>query len=327
MGARAEYAHKKVPLKWRLKAWWEGYDVADIEEKMRLRALAKKPQKTETAPDAEVEKALWDSARVKISQIIWGDGFCGPGGPQNVINMSKLLALSPKMSALVVGAGLGGPARVLAQEFGVWINGYESNELLAKEGMNMTLAKGLGKKAPIIHLDLNVAPEFDLQFDRQFDRCYAKESLFTVENKAGLIKSIYNCLKDDSLFLISDYVINSLDSLTRPDMIDWIQHEPHDPYPVTSEKMIEILEKAGFQVRIKEDTTDYYLGLIGDAWANPDGLARQMAEGGEPNPKELQAMMKETDLWKRRTKIMRKGQLKVFRYLAHKPVSVGKVTR
>ena len=27
----------KVPFRWRMKAWWEGYDVADMEAKLRAR--------------------------------------------------------------------------------------------------------------------------------------------------------------------------------------------------------------------------------------------------------------------------------------------------
>lgn len=311
MPSKSDSTSKKIPLRWKLKAWWKGYDIADIEAKMRLQGQKEeKPQK----PEADANRALWNKERVEVSQLIWGDGFCGPGGPENVIAMSKLLALSPKISAMVIGAGLGGPSRVLAQQFGVWISGYECNELLAEEGMKMSVTKGLQKKAPIIHCDLNKHPEFG----RQFDRAFSKEALFTIENKAALINSIYDHLKDESLFLISDYVVKSHESLAHPDVIDWIQHEPTIPFPVTSETLKFTLEKVGFTIRIHEDITDHYLSLINDAWANADRLVMSLETDDGSNQKKMVAIMKEAELWNRRTKIMRSGELKVFRYLAHK---------
>jgi len=309
---------ERIPLKVRLVAWWRGYDIADIEERMQrknkedvplLPAARKKPA------DDDSNRILWDKDRVTVTQLIWGNGFCGPGGPQNVIDMSKLLALSPKLSALVVGAGLGGPARVLAKEFGVWINGYESNELLAREGMKMSVKAGLEKKAPITHLDLNNSPDFE----RQFDRAYSKEVMFTVEKKAELIKSIYDQLKENSLFLISDYVVRNHDSLAHPDVTQWLRHEPLNPFPVTSDTMIYTLEKVGFKIRVNEDITDHYLKLINQAWANAEQAVQSLAAEGESGRKNMFAILKEADLWNRRTKIMRQKELRVCRYLAHKP--------
>ncbi len=307
---------EKIPLKWRLLAWWKGYDIADIKERIRLWEQRKQPKKSKKpAPEEKGKKILWDAERVKITQMIWGDGFCGPGGTQNVIDMSKLLALSPKMSAIVIGAGLGGPARVLAQEFGVWISGYESNRVLAEEGMKISVGKGLEKKAPITHIDLNKSPEFE----RIFDRAFSKESLYLIENKAGLVKIIFDQLKDDSLFLINDYVVRDHDSLTHPDVIDWIEHEPVSPYPMTSETLIYTLEKAGFQIRIQENITGQYLEMINEAWANAEKAVIAMSEDDEAARQNMFAILKEAELWNRRTKIMRSGELMLYRYLAHKP--------
>ncbi len=247
--------------------------------------------------------------------MIWGEGFCGPGGRQNVIDMSKLLALSPKMSAMVIGAGLGGPSRVLAQEFGVWINGYETSELLAKEGMQLSVDKGLEKKAQIIHSDLNDNPAFD----RTFDRAFSKEYLYIIENKAPLIKSIYEQLKEDSLFLISDYIIKDNSSLTHPHMIEWLNHVPNKPFLLTSGAMIECMEDAGFNIRIHEDISDHYLDMISAAWENTSAVIQQMSDDEKSAQKNMLAIQKEAELWSRTTKVLRSGELRLYRYLAHKP--------
>ena len=82
---------------------------------------------------------LWDAKRVNISQYIWGEGYCGPGGPEHIVSMSKLLALSPKMSMMCLGAGLGGPTRTLADKFGVWVSGYEESEHLVEAGNELSI--------------------------------------------------------------------------------------------------------------------------------------------------------------------------------------------
>lgn len=308
----------KIPLKIRLIAWWNGYDIDDLKDRMLPRSSHKDDDKSDqVALNDSLQKKMWDAACVKGTQMIWGDGFCGPGGEQNVIDMSKLLALTPKMSAIDIGAGLGGPARVLAQKFGVWISGYESNQLLAEEGTKLSVAKGLEKKAPIIHRDLNDSPTFD----RSFDRAFSKEILFTVENKTALIKSIFDQLKDDGLFLISDFVVRDHDSLSHPDVLNWVKQEPHSAFPMTSETMKYTLEKAGFQTRIHEDITAPYLDMINAAWVNAIAAVESLSsDDGEEAQKTLHAIQKEAELWGRRVKILRTGELRLYRYLAHKPV-------
>lgn len=313
-------ASQKVPWKVKLKAWWKGYDIADIEAKMAPDSARKKGENNaqKAKANAETEEDLkirWDKSRIEATQLVWGNGFCGPGGPQNVIDMSKLLALSPKMSALVIGAGLGGPARVLAKEFGAWINGYENNPTLAEEGMKMSINTGMEKKAPILFNKLDQ----ETSFGRVFERALAKEVLYTIENKSGLIDRIFEQLKDDSLFLITDYVLKSHESLVDPDVVEWLRREPLDPFPVTSDTLEKILEDAGFQIRVHEDITGYFLEMVNEAWADAEQSVQLLAKSEDGIQKNLFAILNEAEIWNRRTKIMRSGELQVRRYLAHKP--------
>jgi len=303
----------KISLKWKVIAWWKGYDVADLEQK---RQMPTPPPPRADKPLAKTgdEKPHWNHERIKVSQLIWGEGFCGPGGVQNIIHMSKLLAFSPKMSAVVIGAGLGGPSRVLAKKFGVWVNGYESSPDLAQEAMKISVAKGLEKKAPIAHLDLN-GP---LSFERSFDRAFSKETLYSIKNKAAAITSIYHHLKDDGLFLFTDFVLNDHYSHTHPDVYDWIQNEPLPPFPATSGDLISLLEGNHFSIRIQEEITDQYMDMVNEAWAKAEKLALLLSEDGESGRSNMFAILREAELWNRRIKALRSGELKLYRYLAHK---------
>ena len=115
----------KVLMKWRMKAWWEGYDFNDVKAALPRggdveQALKNKSQTTEDIkPVADNDEAMvWDDKRLETAQLIWGEGYCGPVGSVYVTSMSKLLGMTSKMSVAVIGASLGGPSRVLAIEFG-----------------------------------------------------------------------------------------------------------------------------------------------------------------------------------------------------------------
>ncbi len=119
-------AKEKLPLKLKLKAWWEGYDRdeyaairADEAESNDVKGQGA-PTSTPGSAPTKGKNAVddlpfdpWDEERIDIAQYIWGDGFCGPGGAEHIVSMSKLLALSPEMSMVILGGGLGGPARSL----------------------------------------------------------------------------------------------------------------------------------------------------------------------------------------------------------------------
>jgi cyclopropane fatty-acyl-phospholipid synthase-like methyltransferase len=184
--------------------------------------------------------------------------------------------------------------------------------------MKMSTDAGLEKKAPIYYKDFDeIEP-----FERNFDRAYSKEAFFTIERKADLLKEIYSNLKEDSLFLITDYVIRDLESMQDPDVQKWLRQEPMDPFPVTSETMANYLTETGFNIRVNEDITEHYIELIQDAWANADEVVKTLSSQGPESADTLQAIMSEALFWSQRTKLLRSGMLQVHRYLAHKPAEI-----
>ncbi|MDA5192969.1 SAM-dependent methyltransferase [Govanella unica] len=311
----------KISLWTRLRVWWEGYDIRDVEKRLVERAQkAAQSEPVPAAPPAEIDAVLpvapWDRRRIEIAQYIWGEGYCGPGGPEHVIALSKLLAMSPEMSALVIGAGLGGPSRVLAQEFGVWITGVEESSQLAEAGMELSHRAGLAKKAEICHYE----PK-NPEFDRNFDRAFAKEALFTVEDKGELLLAIQKKLKADSLFLMTDYYISSPAVMSTPAFLEWREKEPQRPYPVTGEDMLELIKRAGFTVRVNEDVSEQYNSMIARAWSEADKAIAKLLSQGEEGRALVDVLMREAELWSRRSKLLESNVLQVHRILASKKVT------
>ncbi len=309
-----------MPLGLRLKAWWEGYDPDEI--KKRIRDQAPVPE-TADNPVAEEKKKVtvdtidpWDEETVDIAQYIWGKGFCGPGGPEFIVSLSKLLALSPEMSMLQVGAGLGGPARVLADKFGVWMTGYDSSKTLVDKGNKLSKMNGMEKKAA---LELYNPEELE-SFDRKFDRALSKEALFTIQNKNNIIANIEDKLKPGGLFLMTEYVLGSDATIGKDRYKEWVQGERQKPYPVLADDLVELVKNNRLQVRVSEDISMQYVEMINKAWAGADEVAAKLARDDDGTQK-IQILMREAEFWTRRKKLLESGDIKLWRIVANKKSS------
>ncbi|MBT6037453.1 MAG: methyltransferase domain-containing protein [Kordiimonadaceae bacterium] len=313
----------KVPIKWRMKAWWEGYDIDDIKAKLNRSdedPFLDDEEDEEDELDGNAPEAMsWSNKRLETAQLIWGEGYCGPGGAEYVASMSKLLGMTSEMSVAVIGATLGGPSRVLAEEFGAWITGYEESELLAEKGMELSVKAGLEGKAPVHHYDPSTSKN---PFERTFDRAYSKEALYTVEDKPKLLSHLFDHLKDSGLFLINDYTLSSAEALTNKDVQKWLRQEPQHPYPVPSETLEKMLTDCGYILRVNEDITDAYIEMIAKSWAGVADLISSLHNQEEDQTMTIQTLLKEAEFWNLRSKILKAGHLRVWRFLAYKPADI-----
>lgn len=315
---------QKLPLNIRLKAWWEGYDTEEMQRRLdalgpKIPAKAKTteaPKKVELPDSSSLWETAWTEQRVKAAELIWGEGFCGPGGPEYIINLSKRLSLTPEMSMLALGAGMGGPVRTLAKTFGVWIEGLEGSQQLAAVGQEMSVMAGLGKKAPILHYDM----EELTPFERSYDRVLAKESMFTIGDKSKALNNVEQCLKNGGLFLMTDYLIKDESALDSDDVQEWIAKEPIRPFPTTVDAMEEMIQDAKFSVRVSEDITEMHQSMITDSWNKTGALMSKLAEEckDEEGQMFMDALLAEAETWSRRVQLMAEGKLLAWRFLVGK---------
>jgi len=327
MAARTRKKQREaLPLKIRMKAWWEGYDPAEVERILRAKGKKTRAARAEPESPREPEPGVdpdnielpfdpWDDNRAEVAQYIWGEGYCGPGGPEYIVSMSKLLSLSPEQSLLEIGSLLGGPARTLADKFGSWVTGYEASPKLAELANEKSHMAGMSKRVHVHQYD----PETVQEFERNFDRAFAKEALFTIENKADLLDAVEQHLKPSGLFLITDFVLGSESVYAKESYREWRDAEAkrRRPYMVTAEQLAEMAKEARFTVRVNEDVSDTYIDLIHKAWAGADKVAEQLAER-EDGEDLLKALLHEAEFWSRRVKMLESGDLRLWRLLASK---------
>jgi len=314
-----------LPFKMRLKAWWKGYDPAEVARLLRERQPHEAPRSRPVPPplppgavapeDIDLPFDPWDAQRIEIAQYVWGEGFCGPGGPDHIVSMSKLLALSPEMSLLEIGSYLGGPARTLAEKFGAWVTGFEESPRLVDLANQKSLMTGLAKKAEIHVFDPNTLEKFD----RKYDRAFAKETFFTIEKKAKLLGLLEEHLKPGGLFLITDFVLASESVVATYTFNAWRDCETarRRPYMVTAKELADMCKKARFTVRVDEDVSKDYIDLVNKAWAGADRVAARI--GGQADSEALlRTLLKEAEFWNLRVSMLESGQLQLRRLVGSK---------
>lgn len=287
----------------RFHAWWEGYYL-DPE-------IAPNPPPPANQPTEEqVKDDKWSAPRIKIAELIWGDGFSFPGGVDHVIHMVKPMTLTSAKSMLDIGCGLGGATRTIAKEFGTWVVGMEASPALAKAGMQFSEMAGLAKKAPIQHFDPD---KFELP-PRKYDAICVRDIFGNIENKARALQQVERALRPGGCLLVSDFAMRSADAASEA-FHRWADGEETPPKLCTLDDFRQNFDSLKLDTRVAEDMTDEFRELVVKGWS---GLAELLA-GKSLDPEEAKALARELQIWQRRLAAFGSGDLRVVRLFGIKP--------
>lgn len=312
-GGQAEIQHKKVPLLSRLQAWWDGSDVVLEEADPESEDIQPK-EESESDEDSDnyavLDATNWSPQRAEAAEMVWGTGFVGPSGAQEILDMVKPMGLDPSKSILDLSAGLGESSRLVAQTFGTWVTGMEASPTLAAQGNQKSVMAGLSKKAPVKQYD----PE-TLDLDgNTFDCIFAREAFFTVKAKAQLIETLVGALKTHGELAFTDLLLRESD-LKSDAIKKWKKGESVEPHPWSIDEALEALRSHHLDVRVNEDITESYRALV------VKGLERLISTNRRRKRVDEQlgeTLMAEAELWARRIEAFDSGDLRVYRFLARK---------
>lgn len=310
----AEPTSAPAPLLARLKAWWAGYE---IETSDPAAAPAPRAPAQSSAPVAapapssppsaiQAWTAAWSGARIRAAERVWGAGFISPGGADVILDLVKPLVIMPQHSVLDLHAGVAGPARAIAETFGVWVTGFEASRDLVARAAEENKIAGMVKRAPVTEFD----PEAPLLKKKGFDRVFSKELLFQVARKAELLAAVAAATKSDGQLVLTDYVLG--DGADDGFVDAWSKHEPIPPCPVGAKKMQELLKQSGFDVRTAEDMTDRHAALVVAQW---DAVLKSLRPR-ELEPEVAVALIREAEIWAARAAAFASGRLRCYRFFA-----------
>jgi SAM-dependent methyltransferase len=296
----------------KLHAWWEGYAYAHEKKTAPPPPAvdAKHPDPIEPALTGRVLiKEPWPRERIKVAQLIWGDGFTFPGASDFVLELAAPLQLGPDAIALDLGCGLGAGTRALAGATNAWLEGYDLSQELAQAGAVLSRASGMEKRAAIGFLDA-----IDGSFKpKRYDGVLARNVFSLISDKPKFLQRLVHGMKPGARLVVFDWAIARADA--HGEALDAYRiGEATAPRLSTLPQFAGQLEAAGMVVEASDDITDAFAALVLAGWAKIDTLVAR----GQLDVAEGKALMAEAQLWARRLAALGGGDLRAARFAASK---------
>ncbi len=288
--------------------------LADVRAWIAKRSVAAPPGEPEPARPAEVPSApavpsLWPPARLGVTHRLWGEGFILPGGPEDVLRVAAPLGLAATSSLLLLGCGAGGPARCLAALFGAWVAGFEADPALAAEARAVCARAGLGQRVRIDRWD-PAAPAFPA------GSCHHALALDPFRQGAvvPILQATLRALRPGGQISLLATVAGPGFAPEAARSAAWLRLDGGSPALPGEEAITETLLACRFAVQTVEDLSAAHLRQSVQAWRRLVGSLRD--EPGRPSPALAAPLVREAELWLRRARLMRAGELRWVRWHA-----------
>jgi hypothetical protein len=251
----------------------------------------------------------WPPQRIALAEELWGEGFLNPGGSAELLRHAAPLGLSEAMSLLLLGAGAGGPPRVLASELGVWVSSYDSDAaLVALAAERIQHAGAAVAKHATVEAWNPTAPRFR---KRAFHHSVAFEALRDAPADA-VLAALYQAIKPGGQLVLQELVAEAPLDPADPAAAAWCRLERRTPDLPAEATITETLQRLGFDVRVVEDQSSRHVGLVVQGW---NGLIRGL-QGVHPSRAYAAALVDEAELWARRIGLMHAGRIRLVRWHA-----------
>ncbi|GAB4522252.1 MAG: hypothetical protein Tsb0010_06480 [Parvularculaceae bacterium] len=326
MPASSPFSKPRLAYYWRMfLAWWEGEEFDAAAERARMEAELEALREAAGAEEAEEgpvsvafghdetyrakEQEMGD--RLRVAEMIWGPGYIHPGAEETHLEYAKAMRMSGEKSMAVVGLGLGGPAREMSRDTGVWVTGYAWPKTVADAAREQCKTAGMAKKVEVVDFD----PDNDELPKGKYAGLICLAELGFVQKKAALIKQMFESLKKGGAFLVTDYVVEEGAKVAGFDP-SW-----GTPNFWTEEKYKTVIQKCGFDFRVGEDLTKDHLALIVEAWKDWKRIVEGIKSANlddETKARMLKILVAEANLWADRQEALRSGALRYFRFFGMK---------
>ncbi|OUR79928.1 hypothetical protein A9Q83_03010 [Alphaproteobacteria bacterium 46_93_T64] len=308
VGDPKESTGEKLPLKERLKLWWDGYELHEKSETV-VTVAEDLPIEDDGPPTVQG----WSVSRQKSVITLFGDGMtrCIPDSAKK--RLTNPMGLNKTMSIAELGSGLGGFSHWVVEQFDTYVDAYEESEELVEASTNLTKMAGLSKYIKYKHIDFE---KFEAK-SKSANVVYSSEALFCVKNKLDCFRRIFGMMKPEGQFMMSDYMLDGA-TIEDPAIVKWIEAEPNTPHVVDVQQIRTLLTKAGFEVSIAEDTTAEYKANVLKAFSKYATLTGSGEKSGHLHG----WVLREGELWTSRVQAMETGALKVFRIYARVPAEI-----
>ncbi|HWH47479.1 MAG TPA: methyltransferase domain-containing protein [Burkholderiales bacterium] len=198
------------------------------------------------------------------------------GGLDAVDALADCAAIGPGKQVADFCAGLAGPARYLASEYGATVTCLELNPRRAPGAADLTRRVGLNRQVRIVRADVTRAP----LADETMDAIISQEALLHVADKRGALAQAYRVLKKGGRLAFTDWIehrrLDATDSETMWRGIAAQTLQSFDSY-------VCMLQDLGFRSISSKDLTAEWTGILEQRFAMYRKLREQTIRLGTPS--------------------------------------------
>jgi SAM-dependent methyltransferase len=231
------------------------------------------------AIDAVLARLGLDSAQLTTADLAPIDEF-HIGGREATAKLFDRVELAHEHRVLDVGAGLGGPARYVAERFGCDVVGIDVTAEYCDVATSLTERLGLAERARF-----QQASALDMPFaDAAFDTAYTIHVAMNIADKAALYREVRRVLRPGGPFVVYD-VLGGPDDAPLRFPVPWADG-PDTSFLVNIDELTALLSDAGFEIQRIEDRTEFALDFFRARLAKvaadgPPPLGFHMLMGGD----------------------------------------------
>ncbi|HJO04112.1 MAG TPA: methyltransferase domain-containing protein [Acidobacteriota bacterium] len=249
---------------------------------------------------------------IGLFELVWGDGYMSPGGPEEVALLLDAVNLT-NAEVLDVGCGTGGVDVELVRGHGAAsVLGIDVNPRLIDRALTRAEHEGLGRQLDFRTVDPGPLP-FD---DASFDVVFSRDAILHIPDKATFLDDVFRVLRAGGIFVGSDWLRRD-DEPPTPEMLHWIETEGLGFVPASPQDYQKAFAASGFGSEKLTDRNAWYRELAQKEHA-------RMAAGGDLNELIHELLgddnaLREIEAWRAMTVVLDSGELRPTHLRATKP--------
>jgi len=205
---------------------------------------------TETDLIATIEQLAGDDLAALTQPQLDGIDQFHSGGAEAVDRLLPSLGLTPAMTALDVGSGLGGPARQVARSVGCTVVGVDITQSYVDTAMALTQAAGQSGQVDFTCSDIASVERSN------FDAAYTMHVQMNVADKAAFFAGIASRLRPGASLAVFEVCRSGHDTPVFP--LPW-SIDGTDSFLATPADLLATIEDSGFETVEWVDETAWVL--------------------------------------------------------------------